>query len=219
MIELKNLYFSYGKIPLLNGVNLTVEENDFMGVVGGNGSGKTTLIKLMLGLLKPQYGEVLFSKCGKSVGNLSMGYLPQISSIDRQFPISVRETVALGLLDKKTMYGMSLNTSECDAVNKVLLQMDITSLADKPIAELSGGELQRTLLARAVVMQPDVLILDEPSTYLDNKSENRLYEYLKELNRTCAIVLVGHDAHNIKRYAKHIAFVNGSVEVSTMPMP
>lgn len=218
MIELRNIDFSYGDKVLLRGINVTVEDNDFMGIVGCNGCGKTTLVKLMLGLLKPQQGEILFSKNGKRVERLSMGYLPQITTVDRKFPMSVREVVALGLVDKGSVFRAYLKQSERDAVDKVLLRMNIMPFANKPIAELSGGELQRVLLARAVVMKPDVLVLDEPNTYLDYNSENRLYEYLTELNRKCAIVLVGHDVHNIKRFAKHIVSVNSPAEINTMPM-
>ena len=218
MIELKDIEFSYDNTPLLRDVNITIEDSDFVAITGCNGCGKTTLIKLILGLLKPQRGKILFSKEGKRVKHLAIGYLPQISSIDRQFPISVRETVALGLLDRNTIFRPSLTSSEHERINKVLNRMDIISLADKPIAELSGGELQRTMLARAIVMQPDVLILDEPNTYLDNTSENRLYKYLEELNGSCTIILVTHDEHNIKKLAKHIAYVNGSEQINMMPM-
>lgn len=217
MIELKDIEFSYDNAPLLRDVNITIEDDDFVAITGCNGCGKTTLVKLILGLLKPQRGKILFSKEGKRVEQLAIGYLPQISSIDRQFPISVRETVALGLLDKNAIFRPALTPSEHERVNKVLNQMDIMHLAEKPIAELSGGELQRTMLARSVVMQPDVLILDEPNTYLDKTSENRLYKYLEELNGSCTILLVAHDEHNVENLAKHIAFVNGSVEISTMP--
>lgn len=210
MIELKDIEFSYDNAPLLRDVNITIEDNDFVAITGCNGCGKTTLVKLILGLLKPQRGKILLSKEGKRVKHLAIGYLPQISSIDRQFPISVRETVALGLLDRSTIFRPALTLSEHERINKVLNQMDIMLLADKPIAELSGGELQRTMLARAIVMQPDVLILDEPNTYLDNASENRLYKYLEELNGSCTIILVTHDEHNIQNLAKHIVYVNGS---------
>lgn len=204
MIELRNIGFSYGNEPLIEGVSFTVAPNDFVGIVGENGSGKSTLIKIILGLLKPCKGDIVLRRNGNVVSSLSIGYLPQYSSVDRQFPLSVRETVALGLLNGSNYYRTSLNARERIMVDEALATMNITHIAHKQIAALSGGELQRTFLARAIVCNPELLILDEPNTYLDSRSESALYDILPQLNERCAIILVGHDIDNIRKMAKKV---------------
>lgn len=209
MIELQNIAFSYDNRPLLCNVNMVVHDCDFVGIVGSNGSGKTTLVRLILGLLKPTSGKIIFSKNGKEVASLSMGYVPQSSQIDRYFPISVREVVRMGLIDGKDICSYIFNRQE-EAVSRAVSRMNISAIADKPISMLSGGELQRTMLARAIVSHPDVLVLDEPSTYLDAASGDNLYALLQELNKECSIILVGHDVENIKKNAKQVISLDGA---------
>lgn len=208
MIELRNVSFSYGTKPLLDNVNLTVGERDFLGIVGSNGSGKSTLIKLMMGLLKPQRGTIERRRADGAVP--AIGYLPQCSSIDRIFPMSVREAVSLGLVNKENFFNPFARI-ETRLVDEAMERMMVAHLAKRSIGELSGGELQRVLLARAVVSRPDVIFLDEPSTYLDNRSETHLYELIESLNDNCAVVLVGHDIDNIRSFAKSVAVVDGAV--------
>lgn len=203
MVELRNLSFSYDTRPLLRNLNLVVEERDFLGIVGGNGCGKTTLVKIILGLLTPQSGEVVFLCDGQRVSRLAMGYLPQYSQIDRLFPITVRETVELGLVAPGNLLSFSGN-NDAGLVDEAMNSLGVSSLAGKHIGELSGGELQRVMLARAMVSKPQLLVLDEPGTYLDSRSEVNLYELLVQLNRKCAIILIGHDIDNIRNYAKRI---------------
>lgn len=218
MIELRGICFSYDSSRLLYNVDIAVGQHDFLGVVGRNGSGKTTLLKIIMGMLAPHSGRVVLRRNGKVTPRLSIGYLPQYSRIDKMFPITVRETVELGLLDGSHMLTGSLSGNHRRAaVDDAMLRMEITALADKPIGLLSGGELQRTMLARAVVSHPDLLVLDEPDTYLDARSENRLHCLLKELNRDCAIILVGHDVKAIAANATHVAFV-GTGCVKTFPV-
>ena len=207
MIELKNIGFSYNSAPLLKGVNLTVTPNDFVGIVGANGSGKSTLVRIILGFLKPDEGEIIFKRNGTVVPSLSIGYLPQYSSVDKQFPLSVREAVSLGLLNEKNYYRPTLNVQEGKMVDEALATMNITHIANKQIGRLSGGELQRTFLARAIVCRPELLILDEPNTYLDSRSESALYDILPQLNERCAIILVGHDIDNIRKMARKIIYL------------
>lgn len=209
MIELQNIAFSYDNRPLLCNVNMVVHDCDFVGIVGSNGSGKTTLVRLILRLLKPTSGKILFSKNGKEVASLSMGYVPQCSQIDRYFPISVREVVRMGLIEGKHICSYIFNRQE-EAVSRAVSRMNISAIADKPISMLSGGELQRTMLARAIVSHPDVLVLDEPSTYLDAASGDNLYALLQELNKECSIILVGHDVENIKKNAKQVISLDGA---------
>lgn len=208
MIELRNVSFSYSTKPLLDNVNITVEERDFLGIIGSNGSGKSTLIKLMMGLLKAQQGTIERRRADGTVP--AIGYLPQCSSIDRMFPMSVREAVSQGLTDKRNFFNpfARIDTS---LVDEAMERMMVSRLAKKSIGQLSGGELQRTLLARAVVSRPDIIFLDEPSTYLDNRSETHLYELIGQLNESCAVVLVGHDVDNIRAFAKRVAVVDRRV--------
>lgn len=213
MIELRNVSFSYGAEPLLDNVNLVIEEHDFLGVVGSNGCGKSTLIKLMMGLLKAQRGVI--ERCSANGTVPVMGYLPQCSSIDNMFPMSVREAVSLGLVGKHN-YCNPFSRIDITLVDEAMERMMVTQLADKNIGQLSGGELQRVLLARAVVSRPDIIFLDEPSTYLDNRSERYLYELIKQLNDSCAVVLVGHDIENIRSFAKRVAVVDRGVAVDRL---
>lgn len=206
MIELKDVSFSYGSAPFIKNVNLTIEQRDFLGIVGANGSGKSTLLKIIMGLLQPVSGKLI------KRDKISMGYMPQSSCIDRSFPMTVREAVSLGLVDRSNLFSIFKEHRNND-VDEAMQRMGVMDIAQRSVGELSGGELQRTLLARAIVSHPDVLLLDEPLTYLDNRCEVELYELLQKLNSECAIVLVGHDVENIRRYAKRIAVVDKEVVI------
>ena len=209
MIELSDISFSYAGEPLLSNVNMRIGPRDFVGLVGANGSGKTTLVKLVLGLLKPSAGSVRYMLGGKAVSSIAIGYLPQVSRIDPLFPLTVRAVVELGLVTGKSLF---MKAGDSAAVDEALLRVGILHLDNKPIGQLSGGELQRTLLARAIVSRPQMLILDEPDTFLDKKSQDTLYSLLSELNRECAVLVVSHNEQRIKDYASHIAYIDGTVD-------
>lgn len=211
MIELVNVSYSYDSRRLLHDVNMRIGERDFLGVAGPNGCGKTTLVKLILGLLKPEEGKVIYSLCGNRVQHLAMGYLPQSALFDRQFPATVRDVVAMGLLDRNSVCNPFAVRRQRLLVDEAMERTGIVHLSDAPIGTLSGGELQRTMLARAVVSSPDVIILDEPNTFLDNCSENEMYELLQKLNSDCAVVIVGHNLATMLKYVTRVAYVNGSV--------
>lgn len=213
MIELRNVSFSYTTRLLLDNVNITIGERDFLGIVGSNGSGKSTLIKLMMGLLKAQRGTIERRRTDGSVP--AIGYLPQCSSIDRMFPMSVREAVSLGLTDKSNFFNPFARIERA-LVDEAMERMMVGHLANKNIGQLSGGELQRTLLARAIVSRPDIVFLDEPSTYLDNHSETHMYELITQLNNSCAVVLVGHDIENIRAFAKRVALVDRGITIEKL---
>lgn len=205
IIEIKDLSAGYDGRNVLHDVNLTVYEQDFLGIIGPNGGGKTTLVKCILGLLKPNGGEITFH-CKPS-----LGYLPQYSSIDRKFPISVEEVVLSGLSIQKSL--ISRFTPEQRAKGKeIIARMGLEGLERRSIGQLSGGQLQRALLGRAVISDPSVLILDEPSTYIDKRFEARLYELLAEINKTCAIILVSHDIGTVLQQVKSIACVNKTLD-------
>lgn len=207
LIELNNLSVSYGTKPVLRDVSLSLREDDFLGIIGPNGGGKTTLIKVILGLLTPDSGTISFYEKERPVNTLKMGYLPQINQIDRRFPISVDEVVASGLTSERKRLGR-FTAGQRKRIAVVIEQMGLTGLSKRPIGELSGGELQRVLLGRAIVAEPKVLILDEPNTYVDKLFESQLYELLKIINRQTAIILVSHDIGAILPLVKNVACVN-----------
>lgn len=211
IIEIKNLSAAYDGKRVLHDVNLTVYERDFLGIIGPNGGGKTTLIKCILGLMKPAGGEILFRSTRTGANEISMGYLPQYTRIDRKFPISVEEVVLSGLNCKKSLF-QRFTSEQREKARRVMARMGLDGLERRPIGELSGGQLQRALLGRAVVSDPEVVILDEPSTYIDKRFEARLYQLLEEINRECAVILVSHDIGTILQQVKSVACVNETLD-------
>lgn len=197
IIELRHVSAAYDGKEVLTDESLTVCEQDFLGIVGPNGSGKTTLIRILLGLMKPSRGEVLYYRNGEPTDRLRMGYLPQTHHIDRRFPISVRDTVLSGLTGERGLFA-HFKPTDHQAVNETLRLMEIEELAERPIGSLSGGQLQRTLLGRALVSRPEVLVLDEPDTYLDSHSQTLLHQLLRAVCRSCAIVLVSHRPESVQ---------------------
>jgi zinc transport system ATP-binding protein len=207
LIEIRNLYAGYGNEPVLRNVNLDVYENDFIGVIGPNGGGKTTLIKTILGIIRPYSGKVEYTSTNNKEGKIKIGYLPQYQMIDKQFPISVIEVVLSGLMNRRKLLP-AYSKKEKEQAGKLLKRMGIAHLEKKTIGELSGGELQRALLCRAIISNPRLLLLDEPNTFVDNQFEGELYQLLKTLNEDMAIMLVTHDLGTISSYVKTIACVN-----------
>lgn len=198
LVEISDVDFSYGSSPLIENLNLIIYKGDFIGVAGANGSGKTTLVKLLLGELKPLRGTITHRCAG------AISYLPQYAAIDKRFPISVREVVETGLLARCNLWRPRLTASEQARVSAIIDRLGLTPLQGKSVGQLSGGQLQRTMLARALVSSPRLLLLDEPDTYLDSATEKRLFELLCEVACDCAIVLVTHDAHTISSYCNRV---------------
>lgn len=211
LIQLSGIAAAYDKKTVLHDVDLTVYQNDFLGIIGPNGGGKTTLIKVILGLMKTTAGEITFYHDGKKTNRLTMGYLPQYSSIDRKFPISVEEVILSGLSSRKSLT-QRFTAAQREKVQSVIARMGLDGLGKRAIGQLSGGQLQRALLGRAIVSDPQVVILDEPSTYIDKQFEARLYELLTEINRDCAIILVSHDIGTVLQNVKSIACVNETLD-------
>ena len=210
LVEIRNLSAGYGQNIVLQDVNLSIQQFDFVGVIGPNGGGKTTLLKALLGLLSPISGEINFSESMTEGNSHRIGYLPQINNIDRKFPVTVFDVVRSGLMSRKRLTGR-YNSTENDRANDLMEEMGISGIRMKAIGELSGGQIQRALLCRALVNNPKLLILDEPNTYVDNRFERELYEKLKVLNEKLAILLVSHDLGTISTYVKSYACVNGSL--------
>jgi len=208
IVELKNIVAGYDDEVILKNVNLTIFENDFIGVIGPNGGGKTTLVKVIIGLLKPVSGEIMYNAAG-NIGNSGklIGYLPQINKTDRKFPITVKDVVLSGLADGKNVLRKT-SKAEKEKVFELLSKSGIAHLAKRNIGDLSGGQLQRVFLCRAIIADPKLLILDEPNTYVDNQFESELYQTLRELNQKMAIMIISHDVGTITYFVKTIACVN-----------
>jgi len=210
LIELKDITAGYGEKIVLRDVSLDLWEDDFLGIIGPNGGGKTTLLKVILGLLSPSSGSIQFFQSGVKVSSLKTGYLPQLNLIDKKFPISVREVISSGLSSEKPLF-RGFNREQKEQIEKVIIQMGLEELETRPIGELSGGQLQRVLLGRSIVSRPQVLILDEPSSYVDKRFESQFYKLLEEINKQSAIILVSHDIGTVLAMVKNIACVNETI--------
>ncbi len=205
LIQIKNVSAGYKENKVLKDVSLNIMPNDFIGIIGPNGGGKSTLLKLILGEVKYYSGEIKYKWTDDF--RLHIGYLPQHTNINTNFPISVIEVVMSGMLGAKNMFGRYTKADK----NKALELLEFTGLKDmanRAINKLSGGQMQRVYLCRAIINNPELLILDEPNTYMDKKFERELYKLLKELNKEMAVVLVSHDIGTISSYVKTIACVN-----------
>lgn len=202
LIEISNLSAGYDGVRAIENVTMTIFRGDYIGVIGPNGGGKTTLIKAILGLIKPMEGKV-----ESVLSDMRIGYLPQVASLDKQFPVSALDVVLTGLMGAKRWW-QGYSRADRDKGLSLLAWVGMDRLASRSTGELSGGELQRVLLCRALICEPELLILDEPTTYVDNKFEKEFYEILRGLNERLAIVMVSHDLGTICSYVKSIACVN-----------
>lgn len=211
-IQIENLDFSYGSVPALEQVNVTIGEREFVSVVGPNGGGKTTLLKIMLGLLKPEAGRVSVFGAMPTVGRKWIGYLPQHASLDAKFPVTTMDAVIMGRLGKTRNLGF-YSRRDHDIAKEILVRVGLEKLSNRPLSALSGGQRQRVLIARALVSEPRLLLLDEPSSSLDDYVERELYDLLKELNRELTIVVVSHDIGFVSRYVEKVICVNRQVHM------
>lgn len=200
MIELDHVWMQWDNRIALQDVSLSIDEGDFVAITGPNGGGKTTLLRIVLKLLKPTQGSVIYREQGREVKDLVVGYLPQKNMIDQRFPISVEEVISSGLLSQKLD-----RTEVANQVAKIIDMVGLKEHAHRPIGNLSGGQLQRALLGRAIISQPRVLVLDEPLSYVDKRFEGRIYEIVSQLSRNTTILLVSHEMSKISTMAnRHI---------------
>ncbi len=214
IIDVKGLGFRYNSIEVLSNISFSVNFGDYIGLVGPNGSGKTTLIKIILGILEPARGAVsLFGVNPMDFKDrYRIGYLPQRSYFNPYFPATVEEIISSGLFLKKKRI-KNLNRSVGETIDETMKLMDVIDIKNKLISDLSGGQLQRVLVARAIVNEPDLLILDEPTTALDPETREKFFFILQELNRikNTTIILVTHDIGSIGKYASKLLYLDKSI--------
>ena len=207
VINLTNVWAKYNKAPILEDINLTINEGDFVGLIGPNGGGKTTLFKVLLGLIKPYRGTVKILGNTVTKGRHYIGYVPQLVELDREFPVSVAEVVRMGRLGKRRLFQRYTRKDEI-IVNHTLEKVGMLELRDRSIAELSGGQRQRVYIARALASEPRILLLDEPTASVDPQRQRSIYELLKELNQFITIIIISHDIGAISAYVKTVGCLN-----------
>jgi zinc transport system ATP-binding protein len=207
VIEIKNLSFAYDKQVILENVNLTVEEKDFLAIIGPNGGGKSTLLKLILGIITPKEGSISVLGKAPSKSLTHIGYVPQNTNINTDFPIKVIEVVMMGHVGtKRSLIGYGKEELLC--AMGALAQVGMENFAQTKIGALSGGQRQRVMIARALCAHPKILILDEPTSSIDITGQKEIYELIKMLNESITIVVVSHDISVILEYASKAAHVN-----------
>lgn len=206
-LELRDVSLALRGTPILEDVSLTVAPRDYLAILGPNGSGKTTLLKVVLGILKPDRGSVRVFGSRPSEARGRIGYVPQRFDFDRDFPIRVRDVVLMGRL--ATRGGWRPFTAEDRGAARAMLErVEMESYAQAPIGTLSGGQLQRVLIARALAQHPDLLLLDEPTASLDERIEHSVWDLLEELSHEMTVILVSHDIGAISRYVRSVACLN-----------
>ena len=207
IIQIQNVWFAYNGKTVLQDVSLDIQRGDFIAMIGPNGGGKTTLLKLMLGLLKPDQGSIKVLGDPTEKASHHIGYVPQDVHINRDFPITAIDVVLMGKLEPKKRWLKNAEQDRSEAF-KTLERMEMAAYADSKIGELSGGQRQRVFIARALVTQPQLLLLDEPTASIDTKGRADFYRLLKELNKDVTILVVSHDLLVISTYVKSVACVN-----------
>ncbi|HNY64570.1 MAG TPA: metal ABC transporter ATP-binding protein [Deltaproteobacteria bacterium] len=207
VIELADVSFSYNGTPVLENISLSVPEHDFLSIVGPNGGGKTTILKLVLGLVKPRKGRVSVFGLPPEKARTRIGYMPQSAALDKLFPVSVLDVVLMGRLGTGASFGL-YTRKDRQAAEEALRQVELFDARNRPFADLSGGQHQRVLIARALVSHPDLLLLDEPTANVDVAVETEFYEFLRGLSQSMTIVLVTHDLGFVSKYVKNVACVN-----------
>ncbi|HEY51521.1 MAG TPA: ABC transporter ATP-binding protein [Dehalococcoidia bacterium] len=219
LVRMENVWVYNDGIPVLEDINLSIESKDFLGIIGPNGGGKTTLLKVILGLIKPNRGRVTVLGMPPERGRKYIGYISQFNLFDHDFPISVLEVVLMGRYNKSGLFHR-YREEDREAAITALKTVDMLGYKDRQVGRLSGGEQQRVFIARALVTNPRLLLLDEPTASIDPNMQAEFYELLDRLKEDMAIVLVSHDISAVSIYVSEIAclnhqlFYHGSKEVS-----
>ncbi len=209
-VLVEDLHFSYDGEPVFEGAGLAIDEGEFTAVIGPNGGGKTTLMRICLGLLKPQRGRVEILGLSPEEARTQVGYVPQDLSVSLSFPITVLEVVMTGLLSLKRL-GERFNSHDRERALEILDAMEIRGLADRPVGAVSGGQRQRIFVARALVANPKILFLDEPTAAMDPMFQEDLFQFLHRLNSSegTTVVVITHDVGAISSHVGSVACVGG----------
>jgi len=205
MVEIKNLTFKYNNEIILENINLKIEKYDYVALIGPNGGGKTTLIKLILGLLKPTSGKIILN-------TKKIGYVPQYTNFSLDIPIRVIDVVLQGRLNKFKFF---YNEKDKKIALEKLSLVGMSKFQNKKISDLSGGQRQRVLIARALVNEPDILILDEPTSAIDIKGQKEIYKILKSLNITKLII--SHDINILLEGVNKVAWISKKLVLHNTP--
>lgn len=209
VIRLENVSFGYDRSEVIRDATLTVEHGDFACIIGPNGGGKSTLLKLMVGQLTPQCGQVRVLGTAPEQARARIGYLPQVIRLDPQFPVTALGVVLMGRLRGGRF--APLGRADRARARDALREVGLADLERRHFAAMSGGQRQRVLIARALAGEPELLLLDEPASSLDINAEEQLYELLKELNRRLTVVVVSHDVAYVSKYVRTAICVNRHV--------
>ncbi len=207
LIHFKNINMFYQNICALRDVNLTIKKGDYVNITGPNGGGKTTLLKMITGMVKPSSGNISMKK------DLKIGYVPQHTLFDRWFPIKVKDVAMMGMLNKPKKYFHQFTEEEVKKTEEVMDCLNILTIQDAQITGLSGGQLQKVLFARAVLTNPDLLVLDEPTSNLDSESKDMMNTYLDKISKEVTIVKVTHE-ENISGSVNKRVYVSQDVKVN-----
>lgn len=206
-VEVREVSFAYDGPPVLQGISLQVAPGEFLGLVGPNAGGKSTLLKIILGLLRPQSGRVRVFGRPPGQAKSDLGYVPQHPAFSRGFPINVEETVLSARIPSGLAVG-GYRTKDREVAYRVMAETEIEPLAKRQLRTLSGGQLQRVLVARALAAEPRILILDEPTANIDQRMETDIFDLLRSLNQRMTIIVVSHDVAFISGYVSRVACLN-----------
>jgi zinc transport system ATP-binding protein len=207
IVSLKNISVEFEGNTVLHDHNLTVYDDDFIGIIGPNGGGKTTLLKVILGLVKPSSGEIRVFGTSPEKARNRIGYVPQMMEVERDFPINVRDTVLMGRLVRKGLL-RGHNKNDYERVDRALDIVEMSDMRNRKTGALSGGERQRVMIARALASEPELLLLDEPTASIDPKLKTDIYDLLNSLKKRMAIILVTHDIGVISSHVDKVACLN-----------
>jgi zinc transport system ATP-binding protein len=207
LVSIHDVTFAYDTQPVLEHVSLEVNPLDFLAIIGPNGGGKSTLLKLILGIHPLQHGTIEVFGRPRSAALHDIGYVPQNTNVNTDFPVKVLDVVLMGNGAKRhPLFGYSPDEKHC--AMEALKHVDMTPYASRRIGDLSGGQRQRVMIARALCRRPKLLILDEPTASIDATGQKEIYDLLKRLNATITIIVVSHDLSVILGYATQAAHIN-----------
>ena len=211
VITLKDVCFSYNKREILHNINISIPGTSMTAIVGPNGGGKTTLLHLILGILEPDRGQIELLGSSPKMSRSKVGYVPQKLEIDKDFPVSCSDVVRMGLLTPTK--GRARGKAANDSIAQAMDSTGVAHLSKQAFSKISGGEHQRVLIAKALVGNPELLLLDEPTANVDPRSEHELYELFHSLNERISIVFVSHNLNVVSHNVSHVVCVNHTAAV------